>query len=524
MLNDDEYDDDEEYEDDEEYDDEEEDDDEYDDVPSKKPLIIVGVLGLAALVCIGLAVLLLNGDKKDGDATADGTPSEDASPAAGADELDPLAGLDLGGADILDGLDLGLDIEPEVDGGADSGGGDGDGGASTASASDNSASDNSASDSLASDSSASGSRSSDSSASDSSASDSSASDSRSSDSRSSDSRASDSRSSDSSASDSRSSDSRSSDSRSSDSSASDSRSSDSSASDSSASDSRSSDSSASDSSASDSSSSSNDAASSSEPDPTPEPAEPDPTPEETEPDPTPEETEPDPTPEETEPDPTPEETAEADATPEETAEADPTPEPTPEEPAVPMSYEREYLASIAGKANSASLSAAELNHLKAAPVNDPLYLTAMAIGMAHHESKRDYKSHCEWAKAVTDQGRYKYKPEFTLELAKCHLRNGAFDSAIRQSETTISYQTDMGAANRGVRVTLAYQIKAKARTAVYEADAKKNAGFGNEQMLNKAVAAWTEVRNYAKGVGLSKAIEQANREIEDLDQRRAPTD
>jgi hypothetical protein len=473
MLDDDEEYDDEEY-DDEEYDDDEEgddeDDDEYDDGPSKKPLIIVAVLGLAALVCIGLAVLLLNGDKKDGDGTAgDPTPVVDG-PETDGEELDPLAGLDLGGADILDGLDLGLDIEPTDTGTTDSKGTNGTTASDSGTKSVSGTNSTTTSNTTASNSDSNTARSD-------SNSDSGRSDSNSDSGR------------------------------------------DDSRSDSGRNDSNSSDEPA--------ATPTPEATPEPTPEPTPEEVEEDPTPEEVaEEDPTPEEVaEEDPTPEEVaEEDPTPEAAAEEDPTPEEVAEADPTPEPTPEEPAVPMSYDREYLASIAGKANSGGLSAGELNHLKAAPTNDPNYLTSMAIGMAHFEAKRDYKAHCEWSKTVTDQGRYKYKPEFQLELAKCHLRNGRFDDAIKSAETTISYQTDMGSAKRGLRVTLAYQIKAKSRTALYETDAKKNAGFGNEQMLNKAVAAWTEVRNYAKGVGLSKVIEQANREIEDLDQRRAPTD
>ena len=275
------------------------------------------------------------------------------------------------------------------------------------------------------------------------------------------------------------------------------------------------------------------------PEPTPEPTAertPEPTPEPTAertPEPTPEPTAertPEPTPEPTAertPEPTPEPTAERtpEPTPEPTPEA--TPEPTPEatpEPDADMSYEREYLASLTGKAGGGTLSTAEIAHLKAAPSGDSNYLRAMALLAAHYEAKRDYKGHCDVTNGVLGQGRYKFNPEWTLEGAKCSLRNGLLDKAITQADTTIAYQSDMTGSNKSKRILLAYQIKAKARTATYESDAKKNAGFGDEGLLNRAVSAWREVKNYGQGVGNSRAVEQANREIEDLDARRAPKD
>ena len=433
MLNDDEYDD-EEY-DDEEYDDEEEgeeeDDDEYDDGPSKKPLLIVMLLAAAALVCIGLAVVLLNGDKDGGTPTADDTPATEGvdKPAEGG-SADPLAELELGS----DLLDFGLDDEPL---------GDAPPAATPAPAADPVK--ETSSDALA-------------------------------------------------------------------------------------------------------------AATplprkdpvvaddpfedelriiERQPDPTPEPRrDPDPTPEpERQPDPTPE-PEPDPTPE-PEPDPTPEPepdpTPESDPTPEPEAAADPTPEPEAEPtpapaPALDMSYEKDYLASLVPQANAGTLGEQEIAHLKSAASNDPQYLNAMSILVANFEKKKDSKAQCGIAKDVTDQGRYKYNPEWTLQLAKCNLRNGQLESAIQNADTTISYQSDLSSKARASRVILAYQIKARARTSIYEADAKKNSGFGNEQFLVRAIAAWQEVRNYAQGVGSQRNVDLANREMEDLEQRRAPKD
>jgi hypothetical protein len=189
-----------------------------------------------------------------------------------------------------------------------------------------------------------------------------------------------------------------------------------------------------------------------------------------------------------------------------------------------MSYERDYLDGLIGKAGGGTLSEGELAHLKAAPPGDSQYLRAMGLLAAHYEAKRDYKGHCDVANGVLAQSRYKYKPEWTLEASKCALRNGKLDSAIALADTTLSYQSDMSGANKGKRILLAYQIKAKARTATYESDAKKNAGFGDEGLLTRAISAWREVKNYASGVGNSRSVEQAIREIEDLEARRAPKD
>jgi hypothetical protein len=187
-----------------------------------------------------------------------------------------------------------------------------------------------------------------------------------------------------------------------------------------------------------------------------------------------------------------------------------------------MSYEKDYLASLNGKAGGGGLDAQEIAHLKSAPVSDPNYLRAMSLVAAHFEAKKDWKSHCEIANGVLAQSRYSYNPEWTLEGAKCSLRNQELDKAVKQADSTISYQSDMTGANKPKRVLLAYQIKAKAATAKYEADSKKNAGFGDEGLLNKAIAAWKETANYATGINDSKGVENATKEVQDLEQRRAP--
>ncbi len=189
-----------------------------------------------------------------------------------------------------------------------------------------------------------------------------------------------------------------------------------------------------------------------------------------------------------------------------------------------MDYSRDYLASLTGRAGGGNLTDQELSHLKAAPPGDSNYTRAMALAAAHYEAKRDYKGHCAVAEGVLGQSRYKYSPEWNLEGAKCSLRNGKLDEATNRADTTISYQSDMTGSNKASRILLAYKIKARAKTAKYEADAKKNAGFGDEQLLNRAISAWTDVKNYAQGVGASGEVEKANREIQDLEARRAPKD
>ena len=189
-----------------------------------------------------------------------------------------------------------------------------------------------------------------------------------------------------------------------------------------------------------------------------------------------------------------------------------------------MSYDKDYLATLGSRAGSGSLSGDELSHLKAAPGNDPNYSRAMALVAAHYESKRDYKGHCETATSVLSISRWKYSPDWNLEAAKCFLRNNDLSGAVRAAETAISGQMDLASNTRTKRVLLAYQIKARARTATYEADARKNAGFGEVRLLNTAISAWKEVKNYAAGTGQSGAASDAEREVTDLEARRPPDD
>ena len=80
----------------------------------------------------------------------------------------------------------------------------------------------------------------------------------------------------------------------------------------------------------------------------------------------------------------------------------------------------------------------------------------------------------------------------------------------------------MASSSKGRRLLVAYKVKATARTKLYDIDAKKNAGFGDERLLNYAIMAWEEARNYARGIRDTAGVDQATVEISDLEGRRSP--
>lgn len=186
-----------------------------------------------------------------------------------------------------------------------------------------------------------------------------------------------------------------------------------------------------------------------------------------------------------------------------------------------MSYDKAFLASLESKARTGSLSDAEVSHLRGAPVADEAYGRASAVLAAHFEAKKNYKAHCEVANAVLTQGRYKYNPDWNLEAAKCRLRNGDFEGSAKAADAAVSAQMDLPAGTRPQRVLLAYQTKARARTAIFEADAKKNAGMVDGGLLNRAVGAWREVSNWAVSIGDNGAATAAAKEVADLEAKRS---
>jgi len=119
-----------------------------------------------------------------------------------------------------------------------------------------------------------------------------------------------------------------------------------------------------------------------------------------------------------------------------------------------------------------------------------------------------------------EKPRNKYHPEWNLEMAKCHMRNGRYAEAVRSVDRTLGDSFGMSAATKVERLLLAYEIKAQSRTKLYDNHAKANSGISDKNKLNSAIQAWMECRNYASGIGREKAVAKSNREISDLEQRK----
>jgi hypothetical protein len=204
-----------------------------------------------------------------------------------------------------------------------------------------------------------------------------------------------------------------------------------------------------------------------------------------------------------------------------------TPEPTPEAPppaataaADPnLSYESPYLKSLASSASSGSLESSVLSHLRAAPEDHPNYWLAWATVMKNSEGKKDYKGHCDATERVMLIPRFRYNPEFNLEMAKCHLRNSRLEKAVDSADRTIGNAMDLSASSKTQRLLLAYKIRAKCRGLLYAIDARSAAGLGDSNKINMAIQAWTDYSNYATGIGNSKAQQEADRELADLKAR-----
>lgn len=207
---------------------------------------------------------------------------------------------------------------------------------------------------------------------------------------------------------------------------------------------------------------------------------------------------------------------------------EPTPEPTPEAtPAEPvgtpdpsLSYESDYLASIAGDAGSGALESNVISHLQAVPGEHPNYWRAWATIAKNAEAKKDYRGHCDATGKVIALSRFKYNPAFNLEMAKCHLRNGRLIDAIDNADRTIGNAMDLSSTGKTSRLLLAYKIRAKCRTRLYGDDAKSAAGLGDKNKLNMAIQAWTDFNNYATGIGDTRAQQEAERELADLRARK----
>jgi hypothetical protein len=201
----------------------------------------------------------------------------------------------------------------------------------------------------------------------------------------------------------------------------------------------------------------------------------------------------------------------AEATPEA---AEPAPEPDPS-----LSFETDYLGSLADGAGAGTLESNVVTHLQAAPIDHPNYWRAWAAVMKNAEAKKDYRGHCEATEKVMVVTQFKYNPEFNLEMAKCHLRNGRLLDAVDNADRTINNAMDLSSRSKSQRLLLAYKIRAKCRTILYANDAKTAAGLADRNKLSMAIQAWTDYSNYATGTGNTSAQQEADRELADLKAR-----
>jgi len=185
-----------------------------------------------------------------------------------------------------------------------------------------------------------------------------------------------------------------------------------------------------------------------------------------------------------------------------------------------MSYDKQAIAALASKASGGALTDTQTRALQGVPVDHPNYTLAWATVMKNAESKKNYKGHCEAAAKVMKLPRNKYHPEWNLEQAKCQLRNGRYLDSVKSIDRTLGDSFGMSAATKTRRLLLAYEIKAQSRTRIYDDHAKANSGLSDKNKLNSAIQAWMEYRNYASGIGDQKALQKANREVADLEERK----
>ena len=183
-------------------------------------------------------------------------------------------------------------------------------------------------------------------------------------------------------------------------------------------------------------------------------------------------------------------------------------------------YEKGSIAALASRAAGGRLSTDEVRILQAVPGSSPQFTLAWATVMKQAEVKKDYKGHCEAANKIVEKPRNKYHPEWNLEVAKCQLRNGQLESAIVSVDRTLSDSMSMTGSTKLKRLLLAYEIKARSRTRLYDDHARANSGLGDDQKLNSAIEAWTAFRNYAAGIEDQMSLRKADRELGDLRARQ----
>ena len=137
-----------------------------------------------------------------------------------------------------------------------------------------------------------------------------------------------------------------------------------------------------------------------------------------------------------------------------------------------MSYDKESIKGLRGKAAGGALSDSQTRALQNVPSDSPQFTLAWATVMKDAEVKKNFKGHCTAAAKVMEKPRNKYHPEWNLEMAKCHIRNGRYLEAVRSVDRTLGDSFGMTAATKVERLLLAYEVKAQSRTKLYENDAK----------------------------------------------------
>jgi len=180
-------------------------------------------------------------------------------------------------------------------------------------------------------------------------------------------------------------------------------------------------------------------------------------------------------------------------------------------------YSPDYLADLAPVARGGRLEPEQLAHLEACPTDEPGYGEALALAAAHYEAVRDYPRHCDVTELILAQLPYQLSPGWNLEGAKCSLRQGEFEAAIGRAQITIANQTDLSGSRKAYRILLAYRVKATAASAIFDRDVRGNAGRPDRELLTRAIVSWTELRNYARGIGDERATRSATQEISELE-------
>jgi hypothetical protein len=180
-------------------------------------------------------------------------------------------------------------------------------------------------------------------------------------------------------------------------------------------------------------------------------------------------------------------------------------------------YEKQELQAFGSTASAGDLERDDVDHLKAVPSNHKNFTLAWSTVLKNADSKRDYREHCSAAQRIMSLPQNKYHPEWNLEMAKCHMRNGQWSAATRSVDRTLSDSFGMASATKSKRMLLAHQIRAISKTQSYEKNAQSNSGMSDDVKLRSAIQAWTDYKTFARGIGDTSALQRADKELADLE-------